>query len=61
LTSLETLSKYDLGGGFTYDTETNKLIFATDSDSAAENVRQFTDDFRGRGIKAATFRKAKVR
>jgi hypothetical protein len=61
LTSLETLSKYDLQGGFTYDTETNKLIFATDSDSAAGNVRQFTEDFRGRGIKAATFRKAKVR
>ena len=61
LTSLETLSKYNLQGGFTYDTTTNKLIFATDSKEAAGNVKRFTDDFRGRGIAGATFRKAKVR
>ncbi len=60
LTSLETLSNYNLQGGFTYDTETNKLIFATDSKSAAESVERFIDDYNGRGIQNGTFRKAKV-
>jgi hypothetical protein len=60
LTSLETLSNYNLQGGFTYDTETNKLIFATDSKSAAESVERFINDYNGQGIKSGTFRKAKV-
>lgn len=60
LTSLETLSNYNLQGGFTYDNETNKLIFATDSKSAAESVERFIDDYNGQGIKSGTFRKAKV-
>ena len=66
LTSLKTQQEYNLVGedspvgGFTYDPETNKLIYATNSTDGAIAIQEFISDFQERGITGVTQRKANV-